>query len=330
MKLPREFCRLPLRFDAQRLADEVRALPADAWREHPTSYPGNRAVRLISGGGGENDDLGGVMAPTPHLARLPYVRQVLASFGVVWSRSRLMLLAPGTQVPPHCDINYHWFHRVRVHIPVITFPEVTFFCGDAQVHMAAGEAWIFDNWRPHKVLNPTSQARIHLVADTIGNAAFWEMARRGQWENHRTGNAPLSPLLAFDAGAQRELLTERVNTPIVMPPSEVASLLGELAQDLAAEGNDAAGRRALAAFRVLLDGFVRQWRHLWALHGEAETGWPLYLALRDHLRRELQAHAGRVWMRSNRVDAMQVVDARVLRHVINPPGAEAFRKRHVA
>ena len=38
--------------------------------------------------------------------------------------------------------------------------------------MAAGEAWLFDNWRLHQVENPTDSERIHLVGDTSGNAAF--------------------------------------------------------------------------------------------------------------------------------------------------------------
>jgi hypothetical protein len=53
---------------------------------------------------------------------MPYLRQVLAGFGVVWGRSRLMRLAPGASVPEHADINYHWHTRVRLHVPVFTQP----------------------------------------------------------------------------------------------------------------------------------------------------------------------------------------------------------------
>ena len=66
------------------------------------------------------------------------MQQVLASFDTVWSRSRLMRIAGGGSVPQHSDTNHHWFYRVRVHIPVITRPEVRFFCADQNVHMAAG------------------------------------------------------------------------------------------------------------------------------------------------------------------------------------------------
>jgi len=104
-------------------------LPASAWAEHPSDYQGNSSVRLISSGGGENDDVRGQMLLTPHLRNCPYVQQVLESFGVVWGRSRLMRLAPGASVPEHADINYHWFRRVRVHVPVVTVPQVRFHCG---------------------------------------------------------------------------------------------------------------------------------------------------------------------------------------------------------
>ena len=81
------------------------------------------SVRLVSADGGENDRLDGDMRPTPHLVRAPYIRQVLASFAVPWSRTRLLRLAPGAGVPKHADTNYHWFSRVRVHVPVITREE---------------------------------------------------------------------------------------------------------------------------------------------------------------------------------------------------------------
>src|SRR5262245_50108198 len=118
MRLSKHFYRLPARFDVRRLLDEVTAFPASAWARHPNAIPGNSSLRLISVDGGENDDVDGEMRATAHLAQSPYLRQVLASFGVVWSRSRLLRLAPGAEVPQHADINYHWFNRVRLHIPI--------------------------------------------------------------------------------------------------------------------------------------------------------------------------------------------------------------------
>jgi hypothetical protein len=80
--------------DSNRLTAEVAALPADARGAHPDRLTGNSAVQLISPGAVETEALHGEMLPTRWLAALPYVRQILSSFGVVWSRSRLMRLAP--------------------------------------------------------------------------------------------------------------------------------------------------------------------------------------------------------------------------------------------
>ena len=117
MRLPRPFYRLPVRFDAARLQAELEALPDTAWARHPKEFEGNASIRLISVDGAENDGMRGVMRPTPHLQACPYVRQVLASFGVVWSRSRFMRLSARSNVPEHADTSYHWFQRVRIHIP---------------------------------------------------------------------------------------------------------------------------------------------------------------------------------------------------------------------
>ena len=222
MRLPLPFIRLPVRFDLERLRAEVASLPAEAWAPHPNHIAGNTSLRLVSVEGGENDDVDGVMRPTPHLAKLPYVRQVLASFGAVWSRSRLLRLDPGAVVPEHADINYHWFYRVRVHIPIVTRPEVLFHCGGETVHMRGGEAWLFDNWRLHRVENPTPDARIHLVADTSGSASFWQFVAQAA----QPGMADRE--LRFDAARDGVLLTEQSPLRPVMSPGEVDYLVGDL------------------------------------------------------------------------------------------------------
>jgi hypothetical protein len=310
MRLAHPFFRLPVHFDAARLRAEVEALPESAWAEHPNKLDGNSSVRLISVDGGENDGVDGTMLPTAHLARLPYVRQVLASFGVVWSRSRLMRLAPGANVPPHSDINYHWFSRVRVHIPVITRPEVRFHCGDSVVHMAAGEAWIFDNWRPHRVENPTADQRIHLVADTSGSSAFWQLAARSlqagtQVAEHR-----------FDPSRELPLLTEHQRPGAVMPPPEVEILAADLKMELSSPRADA--RAQLAAYHALLDDFCRDWRQLVALHGDA-AGHEHFARLRDRLREGATRLGEGLVMRTNGTAANRVLEARLLRHLLREP-----------
>ena len=120
------------------MTEEVLAFDASEWLPHVQGYAGNSSIPLISLNGEMNDDFNGPMKVTEKLRRSPYIRQVIASFGEVFGRSRLMGLDAKCSVPEHRDVNYHWYNRVRIHVPVITNPDVLFYCGDTHVHMAAG------------------------------------------------------------------------------------------------------------------------------------------------------------------------------------------------
>lgn len=307
MRLAKPFYRLPVRFDAARLAAEANALPREAWAPHPNGIPGNSSVRLISANGGQNDDVDGPMLPTPHLERSPYIRQVLASFGVVWSRSRLMRLAPGASVPEHADINHHWFNRVRVHIPVLTRPQVRFRCGEDCVHMAAGDAWVFDNWRLHSVENPTDSERIHLVADTSGTSSFWRFVAEGERSDTRSRE------LRFDPQSRATLLTEQVDAPPVLPPAEVELQALDLTSELA---SGSAPAERLERYRALLDDFARDWRQVYAVYGSSVEGAAEYARLRDALRAGSREIGEGLLMRTNRIAAHTVLEARLLRHLL--------------
>lgn len=310
MRLAKPFFQLPVLFDVERLQAEVAALPAEAWVSHPDSVPGNSAMRLISAGGAETDGVHGQMLPTPWLAAMPYARQVLAGFGVVWSRSRLMRLAPGAGVPEHADINYHWHTRVRLHIPILTRPQVRFHCDGETVHMASGEAWIFDNWRRHHVENGSDEDRIHLVADTTGTAAFWQFAcgsapPRAQW---RTMN--------WNPEALPRLLTESDQRSPIMPAAEVQLLIDDLRAELMIAADTAQARHRITRFGLLLESFVQDWRQLCALHGVGGRARPDFARLTGAVRQAVEPLANGLVMRTNNASAMLVLEKRVLQHLI--------------
>jgi hypothetical protein len=318
LKLPKPFFRLPVRFDAARLRSEVEALPADAWSRHPLEHAGNTAVRLISVGGGDNDAVSGEMKPTAVLAACPYIQQVLASFNTVWSRSRLMRIAGGAAVPQHSDMNYHWFHRVRVHVPVVTRTEVRFHCAGESVHMAAGEAWIFDNWREHRVENPTPDARVHLVADTAGTSAFWRILQQAQ-SGGFDGPDPNARLVAFDPAVRPRLLTERVNAAPVMPPAEVEQLAFDLLADLAPDDARPESEAAVGELVAIMIDFCHDWRSLWSLFGAAPEGRAQYEQLLAATRKRVAALPP-VRIASTGYSAQAVLNARLLVHLFGEGG----------
>jgi len=326
MQLARPFIRLPLHFDAARLAEEAAALPESAWMPHPTGQPGNSGLPLISRRGGHNDDFVGPMAPTPHLQASPYHRQVMASFGEVLARSRLMRLRAGSEVGLHVDFNYHWYSRVRIHVPVITSPAVTFHCGDAAVHMAPGECWLFDNWRPHNVINAGTADRVHLVIDLAGSSRFWRTVR------DMAAFDPLEDAAGIDRHAREipyrpghnpPVTAERFNAAPVMAPGEVDALTREVIGDLARHPDN--DRQMLARYALLLGDFARDWRELWHRHGIGAEGFPGYRQLIETTAGALAPDPRALVLSSNGVGANPVIMQRILRPALMPALAEQFR-----
>jgi len=272
MKLQAPFIQLPFLFDASRLLAEVNALDASCWRDHPEKFPGNFALPLISRGGDpQHDGFAGPMRPTPYLERCPYLVQVLEKVGAVWGRSRLMKLSGHAEVTPHVDVNYYWHDRVRVHIPIVTQPAVRFLCGDDEVNMKAGECWIFDTWRMHRVINAADAERIHLVADTVGSERFWSTVEHGRipgvepdrtdWEAERF--APQS------SSSLPRLACESANLPEIMTPWELREYLNFLFDETSPHAQ-------LAPAKQLALRFITAWQATWAQYGSDHAAWPVY------------------------------------------------------
>ncbi len=298
MKLPVPFIQLPLQFDAERLAREVLVFGPEHWREHPQKYPGNLWLPLLSAGGDPaKETIAGPMRPTEYLRECPYLMQVLSKLGAVWGRSRLMKLTAQAEVTPHFDVHYYWRSRMRVHVPVLTSPSVRFHCGDEDVHMAAGECWIFDTWRRHRVTNPNDVERIHLVADTVGSDDFGELMRDGRM----SGGMPVPPgwrtqFVAPTDERNPPLRMESENVPIVMTPWElrehITFLLGESQPHPLLEPVKAVSARFLGA-----------WSALWSEFGASEEGWPAY-------RKALTTYEQ--WLRANAMDVLLLNESRLV------------------
>jgi hypothetical protein len=270
MNLQFPFYKFPFRFDVERLLAEVDALPESAWRFHHENFKGNSALHLITTNGEINDEFEPPMRPTPALAQCPYIVQVLAQFQTLLGRARLMRLEPGYGVPAHFDIQHYWRTHTRVHIPLRTDPAIRFHSGDQSVHMAAGEAWTFDNWRVHKVVNETQVRRIHLTFDTFGSTAFWTMARPlGREEPPR--------FVPFDKDAQPKLSFETFVDNPVMAPGDVELELSRLVSDAAAyPGNDPAAMNKLMGTLAWLRN---EWRVQWCAAGPTPENIPLFVQL---------------------------------------------------
>ena len=317
MDIAKPFIRLPYSFDAAKLAAEISELDDSAWMVHPSRMSGNSAVALLSRDGADNDDFEGTMCETPHLARCPYVRQIMASFGEVLGRSRLMKLAAGSEVSLHVDFNYHWYTRVRIHIPVITNPDVIFYCANEKINMQAGECWIFNNWRRHRVTNSSNEDRVHLVIDTAGSSRFWELVRNMRNYDPISDKADFEQLVQpvpFVPDKQVDILAEKYNISPVMSPGEVDSLVNELIRDF--EHNPKNDTKLVDKYKILLQNFAKDWREIWHLHGYQRKGWPYYRKIIDRVAKQLHPNMRALVTQSNDIGVNPIIVQRILRSAL--------------
>lgn len=316
MHFDQPLVKLPIRFCAETLAAEVRALPKEAWTPHPQRFAGNEYVPLITPGGRITNDFVGPMGPTDFLLRSPYMMEAMAELGATCGRSRLMGLGPGGEVPIHVDTNYYWRTHIRVHIPVSTNSQVDFTCGDQTVHMAAGECWIFDTFRKHRVENRGQEQRVHLVLDTVGGERLWDLIDAAR----RDGAAAEQVLIEPGKGSGAPMAFEQHNFPKLMSPWELRTHFDEL---LDRAGEDP----RLDAVRRRLDRLAAGWAGAWARFEAADEGLPAYRQLMASCRMDLERIGGHgIQLRNGRplydVLAVFVFD--------NAIGADRVRRRKTA
>jgi hypothetical protein len=323
MKLDAEFIKLPITFDVARLVEEVNQVDPGAWQPHPGKHPGNTALPLISFRGESNDDFHGRMEETPHLRASEYIRQVFATFGEVFGRSRLMRLAGGTEVPEHVDANYHWHRSVRIHVPIITNDQVMFHCGDECINMKAGECWVFDSWLKHRVVNHSDQDRIHLVLDTAGSSRFWDILDQSLAHFRQQGDYPPPQMVPYVPGKPAEIMVERYNLTPILAPGEVDGLVDDIIIEMKA--NTANQPQHMAAIAKQMQRFCKDWRMLFSVFGYQKEGMPRYIRLIKDNEAVLRQMPFDAVLEVNGQSAKTVFFARVFSAAVSP----AVRQDHV-
>lgn len=293
MRLQARFIQLPVRYDAELLAKEVTRFGEECWLPHPQQFEGNDFLPLISvGGDPKNESFSGQMAPTPYLKECPYLIDVLHSLGCSLGRTRLMRLSGGAEVTPHVDLHYYWRDRMRIHVPIVTQPTVSFHCGNLTVNMAPGECWIFDTFSRHRVVNDAERKRIHLVVDTVGGEGFWALAANGRLPE-RPNPSWTARKIELAGTPINQLEYESRNVPVVMSPWEIQDHVEFLFREAHQEHPN------FHAVALVVSQFMHVWRALWSTFRESEAGWPRYRKTLDEFALRLrQARAHEVRLRN--------------------------------
>lgn len=177
MKQATRYLRLPFEFDLAALQIDLQRLMPDQWVPHyndQTAEAGYWHCQALRSPHGRSDDIlafsNDQFLDTPLLARCPYFRQILQHFKCETCVVRLMALAPGGVIREHIDPGTNFEDGLaRLHIPIITAPDVLFWLDGEPVHFAAGGTWYMNANCRHRVENHSAVQRIHLVLDCIPN-----------------------------------------------------------------------------------------------------------------------------------------------------------------
>lgn len=164
--------RLPLSFDPARLRVDLEAV-LRAERDFVPHYGeyhdgGWSAIGLVSQHGDARSlKLGdGVYSETPALTFAPYIASVIRAIPGEKQRVRLMALEPNARIFEHYDKEESLDAGVaRLHIPIVTNPDVLFVLGKRRQRWGVGELWYGDFSFPHYLWNRGCQTRVHLVLD---------------------------------------------------------------------------------------------------------------------------------------------------------------------
>jgi hypothetical protein len=174
--------RLPRTYDAARMQAELRLL--DDMQRVSAGYAGeaNRAWESISliapgghtrtGDGHQRMDSQGQAeyGPTEALERAPYLASILDELACPKRLVRLLSLGPDGVIARHRD-DFVSFEEglLRLHIPVVTHPDVDFFIDGERCDWKEGEFWYGDFSRIHHAHNRGPLTRVHLVMDVLIN-----------------------------------------------------------------------------------------------------------------------------------------------------------------
>jgi hypothetical protein len=169
--------RLPFCFDPTRLQGDLALLNADDWVPHfnQAYYTGEwsgAALRSVGGSARQlfQDPTKTEFMDTPLMARCSYFQQVMSTFECPLESIRLLRLRAGSQIKEHRDFGLSYEDGVfRLHIPIVTNPQLEFYLEDERLDLREGECWYLDFNRNHRICNGGVTDRVHLVVDGLVN-----------------------------------------------------------------------------------------------------------------------------------------------------------------
>lgn len=158
------------------LISETLQLPAAAWlqdqlrQERFSAHRQTQSVVLLFCEGEWPEVQIEKRAGWDYLAReaVPVMQELLDGHyvrGGVILRAMVAKLEPSGTIPGHIDRHPSFACAHRIHVPLLTNPDVVFLVGGKQITMDVGKAYEINNQLTHRVYNGGDTDRIHFIFD---------------------------------------------------------------------------------------------------------------------------------------------------------------------
>jgi len=143
---------------------------------------------------------------TEELQRAPYFRQILRELECPKEVVRILFLPPEGHIKDHFDFHTSFqFGLLRLHLPIITHPDVAFFIDGQTMNWQPGELWYGDFSKVHSVKNDSQIVRVHMVIDVQINDFVLSLFPPDFIERRRTEGISITtdPIPASEAELRR-------------------------------------------------------------------------------------------------------------------------------
>jgi len=173
-----KYLKFSFQFNEERLNEDLALITENKWVPHFNTggYTGNwKVISLYSADGTEQNIYmplanNQALSATPLMKNCHYFREVLDSFQFQILAVRLLRLEAGAEIKPHTDHELGYEDgQFRLHIPIVTNPDIEFILDGERLTMLPGECWYTNVNFVHSVANRGTIDRVHLVIDGVRN-----------------------------------------------------------------------------------------------------------------------------------------------------------------
>lgn len=97
---------------------------------------------------------------------LPLMDQISYGMGIaqpIYPKAMFAKLKKNSRIDPHIDHGHSHRYVHKIHVPLISHPDICFLIKDEVFFLEPGWAYEVNNLVPHGVENPTSADRLHFI-----------------------------------------------------------------------------------------------------------------------------------------------------------------------